>query len=92
MRVPGLATHAQQVDSSVELRIKYDVPMQALAFYDRLAEGHAQSMPEVWSRLAGCHQALGNYDAAVGAHLKVLEGDSTCNAFGTEPPATALMA
>ena len=50
--------------------------MQALASYDRLAEASGQSMPEVWSRLAGCHQALGNYDASVGAYLKILEGDS----------------
>ena len=48
--------------------------MQALVYYSKLAEHPGQSMPEVWSKLAGCHQALGNYDAAVGIFLKILGG------------------
>ncbi len=43
-------------------------------YYSRLAEHPRQSTPEVWGRLAGCHQALGSYDAAVGIFLKILGG------------------
>ena len=48
--------------------------LQALVFYSRLAEHPRQSTPEVWSKLAGCHQALGSYEAAVGILHKILGG------------------
>ena len=48
--------------------------MQALVYYSRLAEHPRQSTPEVWSRIAGCHQAVGSYEAAVGTFLKILGG------------------
>lgn len=51
-----------------------DLALQAVVFYERLAEQPEQSTPEVWGRLAGCHQALGNYDSAVGIYLKILGG------------------
>ena len=48
--------------------------MQALVFYSRLADEDGQTTPEVWTRLAGCHQALGSHNAAADILLKILGG------------------
>lgn len=69
----GLSAGAHQC-TCTPLRMSSPCYLQALTYYSRLAEHPRQSTPEVWSKVAGCHQALGSYDAAVGTFLKILGG------------------